>query len=84
MVKSTIEKGVLNKSLELLKRVSSDGNLSICREILSGRFFIVLGGWLDFTLMYNGLLSGSLYGLHLPIDRFSVKPGKLTTLDLFH
>ena len=40
----------------------------------------MLGGWLELTLMYNGLLSGFLYGLYLPVDRFSVKSRKLTTL----
>ena len=40
----------------------------------------MLGGWLEFTLLYNGLLSGLLYGLYLPVDRFSVKSRKLTTL----
>ena len=40
----------------------------------------MLGGWLDFTLMYNGLLSGLSYGSYLPVDRFSVKSRKLTTL----
>ena len=60
--------------------VSSDNNLFICREILSGRLFLMLGRWLEFTLMYNGLLSGLLYGSYLPVHRFSVKSGKLTTL----
>ena len=40
----------------------------------------MLGGWLDFTLIYNGLLSGLLYGSYLPVDRFSAKSRKLTTL----
>ena len=40
----------------------------------------MLGGWLDFTLMYNGLLSGLLYGSYLPVDGFSVKSRKLATL----
>ena len=38
------------------------------------------GGWLEFTLTYNGLLSGLLYGLYLPVDRFSVKSRQLATL----
>ena len=33
----------------------------------------MLGGCLGFTLMYNGLLSGLLYGSFLPFDRFGVK-----------
>ena len=33
----------------------------------------MLGGWLEFTFMYNDLASGLLYGLYLPVDRFSVK-----------
>ena len=45
-----------------------------------GGFIITLGGWLEFTLMYNGLLSGLLYGLYLLADRFTVKSRKLTTL----
>ena len=40
----------------------------------------MLGGWLEFTLMYNGLLSGLLYDSYLPVDRFIVKSRKLTTL----
>ena len=40
----------------------------------------MLGGWSEFTLMYNGLSSGLLYGLYLPVDRFSVKSRKLATL----
>ena len=27
----------------------------------------MLGGWLDFKLMHNGLLSGFLYGSYLPV-----------------
>ena len=38
------------------------------------------GGWLEFTLTYNGLLSGLLYGLYLPVDRFGVKSRQLATL----
>ena len=71
---------MLNNFLELLKTVLSYDNLFIRQEILSGRFFLILGGWLEFTLLYNGLLSGLLYGLRLPVDRFSVKSRKLTTL----
>ena len=40
----------------------------------------MLGGWLDFTLMYNGLLSALLYGSYLPVDWFSIKSRKLATL----
>ena len=43
----------------------SDDNLFTYQGILSGKFFIMLGGWLEFTFMYNGLLSGLLYGLVL-------------------
>ena len=64
----------------MLKTLLSDDKLFIRREILSERFFILLGGWLEFTLMYNGLLSGFLYDLYLPVDRLSVKSRKLTTL----
>ena len=74
-----VERVLLNNCLELLKTVLSDGNF-ICWEILSGRFFIMWGGWLEFTLTYNGLLSGLLYGLYLPVDRFSVKSRQLATL----
>ena len=42
----------------------------------------MLSGWLEFTLMYHGLLSGLLYGLYLSVDRFSVKSKKLTALRL--
>ena len=42
----------------------------------------MLSGWLEFTLMYHGLLSGLLNGLYLPVDRFSVKSEKLTALRL--
>ena len=38
----------LNNCLELLKMVLPDDNF-ICWEILSRRFFIVWGGWLEFT-----------------------------------
>ena len=64
---------LLSHSLELLKTVLSDDNLFICRDIFSGRSLIMLGGCLGFTLMYNGLLSGLLYGSFLPFDRFGVK-----------
>ena len=40
----------------------------------------MLSGWLEFTLMYNGLLSGLLYGSYLPVDRFRAKSRKLKTL----
>ena len=30
--------------------------------------------------MYNGFISGLLFGLYLPFDRFSVKSRKSTTL----
>ena len=63
-----LERAFLNNFLELLKTVFSDDNL-----------IIMLGGWLEFTLMYNGLLSGLLYGLYLPVHRFSGKSRKLTT-----
>ena len=75
-----LEKVLLINSLELLKTVLSDENLFIRREILSGRFFIMLGGWLEYTLIYNGLLSDLLYGSYLSVDRFSVKSRKLSTL----
>ena len=75
-----LESVLLNNSLDLLKTVLSDDNLFIGRGILSGSFFIMLGGWLEFTLMCNCLLSDLLYGLYLPVDRFSVKSRKLTTL----
>ena len=74
-----LEKVLLINSLELLKTVLSDDNLFIRREILLGRFFM-LGGWLEYTLIYNGLLSGLLYGSYLSVDRFSVKSRKLATL----
>ena len=60
-----LKKALLNNFLELLKTVLSDDNLFIRQETLSGKFFIILGGYLEFTLMYNGLLSGLLYGLYL-------------------
>ena len=63
---------MLNYFLELLKVALSDDNLFTYQGILSGKFFIMLGGWLEFTLMYNGLLSGLLYGLYLPVARFSI------------
>ena len=68
-----LERALLNNFLELLNTVLSDDNLFIRQEMLSGRFFIMLGGWLEFTFMYNDLASGLLYGLYLPVDRFSVK-----------
>ena len=40
----------------------------------------MLGGWLEYTLIYNGLLSDLLYGSYLSVDRFSVKSRKLSTL----
>ena len=43
---------LLNNSLKWLKTVLSDEYLLIRREIPSGRFFITLYGWLEFTLMY--------------------------------
>ena len=67
-----LDGALLNNFLELLKMVSSDDNLFIRLEILSERFFIILGGCLEFTLMQNGLLSGLLCGLYLPVARFSV------------
>ena len=48
-----------------LKTVLSNGNLFIRRDILPERFLIILDGWLEFTLMYNGLVSGLLYNLFL-------------------
>ena len=65
-----LERELLNNTLELLNTVLPDDNLFARREILSGRFCIMLGGWLEFSLMYNGLLSGLLYGIYLPDDRF--------------
>ena len=41
---------------------------------------MMLGGWLEFTLMYNGLSSDLLYGSYLLVDRFSVKCRKFKTL----
>ena len=41
---------------------------------------MMLGGWLEFTLMYNGLSSDLLYGSYLLVDRFSVKSRKFKTL----
>ena len=41
---------------------------------------MMLGGWLEFTLMYNGLSSDLLYASYLLVDRFSVKSRKFKTL----
>ena len=38
----------------------SDDNLMIRRETLSGKFFIILSGWFDLTLLYSGMLPGFL------------------------
>ena len=65
-----LERALLNISLELLKT----------NYLYVGKYFIMLGEWLQFTLMYNELLQGLLYGSYLPVDRFSVKSKKLTTL----
>ena len=81
MVKSTVGMGIV----KYLFRIVEDGFIRrqfIYWEILSGRFSIMLGGWLEFTLMYNGLLSGLLDGSYLPVHRCSVKSRKLTTLRL--
>ena len=75
-----LERVFLNNFLEFLRTVLSDDALFIRREIFSGRFFIMWDGWLEFTLMYNGFISGLLFGLYLPVDRFSVKSRKSTTL----
>ena len=56
---------IVRALLNDLKTVSSHGNLFIRQDILPKRFLIILGGWLEFTLMYNGLLSGLLYNLFL-------------------
>ena len=74
-----LERALLSNSLELLKTVLLDDSLFIRQEILSGRLFLMLGGWLEFTLMYNSLLSGLLYGSCLPVGRFSVKSRKSPT-----
>ena len=44
-----LERALLNV-LQLLKTVLLDENLFICQEMLSGRFFIMLGGWLEFHI----------------------------------
>ena len=47
-------------------------------EILSGKFFIKLVEWFDFTLIYSGILPG----LYLPVVQSHVKSWKFTILRL--
>lgn len=54
---------LLNNSLKWLKTVLSDEYLLIRREIPSGRFFITLYGWLEFTLMYQACCMVHFYQL---------------------
>ena len=48
---------LLYKSLDLLNVVSSAHKLLILLDILPGRFLIILRGWFERMLIYNGLLS---------------------------
>ena len=49
MVKSTVGEGVV-RCFTIAKTVLLDENLFICQEMLSGRFFIMLGRWLEFHI----------------------------------
>ena len=69
---------VLYTSLDLLNVVSSADRLLILLDTLLGRFLIMFGGWLETMLIYNGLLSGFLYGWYLPVFKFRVTSRKLT------
>ena len=51
---------LLYKSLDLLNIVSSADKVLVLLDILSGKFLITFGGWLDRMLIYNGSLSGLL------------------------
>ena len=65
MVKSTVGKGIVKLFFRIVKDGFIRWQFIYISRILSGKFFIMLGGWLEFTFMYNGLLSGLLYGLVL-------------------
>ena len=49
---------LLYKSLDLLNVLSSADKLLILLDILPGRHLMIFGGWLEWMLIYNGLLSG--------------------------
>ena len=51
---------LLYKSLDLLNVVSSADKVLALLEILSRKFLITFGGWLERMLIYNGSLSGLL------------------------
>ena len=59
-LKPLLESALLEKSLDLSNTDLSDDNLLIRREMLPGKFFVVLGGWLGVTLIYSGILPGLL------------------------
>ena len=46
---------LLYKTLDLLKVVSSADKVLSLLDILTGRFLIIFGGWLEKMLIYNGL-----------------------------
>ena len=63
-----------------LLKVSASDDISARRLLmLSGMFFITLGGWLDSLWTYCGLLLGLLKDLNLPLFRFRVTSKKSTT-----
>ena len=53
-----LESTLLWRSLELASTDLPDDNLLIQREILSGKFSVLLGGWFNFTLIHSGILPG--------------------------
>ena len=58
--KTTGSKCIIIKIFRIVKYSLSDDNLLIQREILSGKFFLKLGGWFNYTLIYSCILPGFL------------------------
>ena len=67
-------------SFVLLNIVSFDDMLTSLLLMLSGIFFMILGGWLLFLCTYLGVLLSFMYGLYVPSLRFCVTSRKFVDL----